>query len=168
MWDAVNGNPPSGVSAASDTNTTQIKNTNTADTTGNYDANMTSYTTAGLTAADTIRLVQSIYQIGSSSATNVSGAIRIVSNPAQGSEESKLAGAGFAIGTYGDGWHSFWGATQDSPSVTLGTSPVLRIGRRGTEAAELYCCGMRIAVEYIPGVAGVPIGWITTSRGTSW
>jgi hypothetical protein len=97
LFNAVDNDPPSGVSAASDTDLTQIKNTNTADTTGNYDTNLESYTTAGLTASDSITLVQSVLQVGSSSATNVSGAIQIVSNPAQGSEESKLMGEGSAI-----------------------------------------------------------------------
>lgn len=169
LFEAVNNSPPSGVAAGSATNTSQIKNTNTADVTGNYDADMESYTTAGLTAADTIALVQSIFQVGSSAATNITSAIRIVSNPAQGSEESKLSGTGAAIGTYGSEWHTHWGEAQDSPSVTLGTSPVLRFGRRGTEAAELHCCGMRIAVEYVPGEASTFVSRGTmTSRGVAW
>ena len=148
LWDAVNADTPAGVAFASATNTSQIKNTNTADTTGNYDANMESYTTAGVGATDTIVLVQSVTQVGSTG-EDITGAVQIVSNPAQSSEESKSMGAGSAMGSYGTAWESVWGAAQYAPVVVFGTQPVLRIGRRGTQPQELHCCGMRIAIEYV-------------------
>lgn len=151
LFDAVDSDPPAGAAAASATNASQIKNTNTADSSGNYSANLESYTTAGLGATDTVSVVQAVMQVGSSAAANVSAAVHVVSNPAQATEDSKTMGAGAAIGAYGTNWHSVWGTPQVSPSVSLGTSPVLRIGRRGTQAAELHCCGMRLAVEYVPG-----------------
>lgn len=151
LFDAVDNEPPAGVAFGSATNTSQIKNTNTADTTGNYDANLTTYANAGITDTDTIKLVQPFAHIGSSSATNVSGALRVVSNPA-GSEDAKTAGTGGAIGAYPSNWHSWWGTAITLPSVVLATSPVLRIGRRGSEASQIHCAGMRLAVEYAPTV----------------
>ena len=158
LWDAVDNGTPAGVAAGSATNTSQIKNTNTADVTGNYDANMESYTTAGIGATDTIVLVQSVAQVGTSAAVNVTNAIQIVSNPAQGAEETKTTGA-LVMGSYGTNWKSLWGAAQYAPTVVFATQPVFRIGRRGTEAAELHCCGMRIAVEYV--AVGTLVGTFT-------
>lgn len=155
LFDAVDGDPPAGVAAASATNTSQIKNTNTGDATGNYTANLKSYTTAGLGATDTVTLVQAVMQVGTSAAATVAGAMHVVSNPAQASEDSKTMGSGAAIGSYASNWHSVWGTPQISPSVSLGTSPQIRIVRRGTQAAELHCCGMRLAVEYVPGTAAI-------------
>jgi hypothetical protein len=47
LFDALDNTPPVGLALASATNTSQIKNV-TSDTTGNYDANLTDYTTAGV------------------------------------------------------------------------------------------------------------------------
>lgn len=153
LWDAVDANTPAGVATASATNTSQIKNTNTADTTGNYDVNLQSYDAAGIASTDTIVLVQSVLQVGDTG-TQISGARQIVSNPAQASEETLPSmGIGATIGSYGTNWESLWGTPQYSPTVTRATQPVLRIGRRGTQAAELHCCGMRLAVEVAPGAA---------------
>lgn len=152
LWDAVNNEPPSGAAAAS--NTSQIVDASTADTTGNYDANMESYIAGGVSAGSTVILVQSVFQVATTNTTTCSGAIRIVSNPAQAAEESKTMGAGVALGSWPTNWHTMWGAAQVSPAPTLATEPVLRIGRRGTQSTELHCCGMRIAVEYTPGAGG--------------
>jgi hypothetical protein len=152
LFDAVNNVPAAGLAAGSATNTSQIKNTNTADTTGNYDATMQSYTTAGLLSTDTITLLQPVAQHGTSAGVNVTGGLRVVSNPAE-AEESFSIGRGVAIGTYPTQWATWWGAAINSPSVTLGTQPVMRVGRRGVQAAEAHICGMRIAVEYTSGAA---------------
>lgn len=157
LFDAVDAGTPAGVAVGSATNTSQIKNTNTADVTGNYDANMQSYDAAGIPAGDRIVLVQSVIQAGNSGAT-VDGALQIVSNPAQGSEEAKAMGTATTVGSYGTNWQSIWGAAQYNPSVVRGTQPVLRVGRRGTQAAELHVCGMRLAVEVGPG--GADVAWL--------
>lgn len=167
LFEAVNNNPPVGVAPASATDASQIKNTNTADTTGNYDANMTSYATAGLTASHVVKLVQAVISGGSSSAsTGVPGAIRIVSNPAQGSEDSQNIGANVVAGTYPASWFYRYGTAIDDPSVTLSTQPVMRVGRRSTNPAEAHVCSMFIAVEYQTGLDSVlPDADITT---TGW
>lgn len=143
--------PTTGVATGSATDTTQIRNTNTADTTGNYDADMQSYTTAGFIAEDTIQKVQTVMLGGSSDTTYVTSAMQVVSNPAQGSEDSKLFGRGAAVGTFGSNWATHYGTAQDSPSVTLGTQPVVRVGRRGTESGAVHISAMLLAVDYLEG-----------------
>lgn len=145
LWDAVNALPPAGVAAASATNTSQIKNV-ASDAVGNYDANVQSYAAAGLIPSDRITLVQAVAPVGTSS-TGISGALKIVSNPTQSGEDTASHG-GTAIGTYGSNWGTHWGSPQTSPSVALGTQPVIRVGKRTASAVELHYCGMHLAVEY--------------------
>jgi hypothetical protein len=153
LFDAVDNTPAVGVASGSATDTSQVKNINTADTTGNYDANMTSYTAAGLVATDTITLVQGASGGGSSTTAVGNGALKIVSNPVQSGEDTNAFGAGSAIGSWGSNWEAKWGSAQYSPSVTLGTQPVLRVGRRTTAAMELHFCVMLLAVEYTQGAS---------------
>ena len=170
LWDAVNGDPPAGVATGSATNTSQIKNTNTADTTQSYDANMETYETAGLGASDTITLVQAVSQVGSTgSGFAVIGASAIVSNPNQGSEDAMNIGTGGVMATYPVEWSSRWTTAVVSPTVTLSSSPVMRVGRRDTQPAEAHLCGMRIVVEYVPGTGGIYMHRpIKQGRGVSW
>lgn len=152
LFEAVNNDPPVGTTLP--LNQTQIVDASTTDTTGNYDANMQSYSAAGIVAGSTVTVAQSVFQVGTNNTVTVSGAMRIVSNPAQASEDSKTIGNSAALGVWPSNWHTIWGTAQATPAPTLGTQPVLRIGRRGTQLTELHCCGMRIAVEYTPGGGG--------------
>ncbi len=157
LFDALNNTPPIGVGAASDTDLTQIKNP-VKDATGNYDANCTSYTTAGIGAGDTIEAVQSIVNHGfSATGTQLSGAVVIVSNPSGQTEQSFDFGDNSpttAMGTYPTGWANMVGPVTESPSVTLGTQPVVRVGRRtASKTTECDACFLGINVMYAPATA---------------
>lgn len=147
LYDAVNTNTPvPGVASGSATNTSQIKNTNTSDVTGNFDANMGAYST--INSIGTVALVQAAVLVGSHDTSFIDGALKIVSNPTQSGEDARLMGRGSAIGTFGSGWNAIWGTAQDNPSIVQGTSPVMRLGRRGTQTGHLHGTGMIMAVEY--------------------
>lgn len=153
LFGSVDNSPPVGVNVAADG--TQIKNL-TSTATGNYDANMTSYSTAGLVSTDTITLVQAFCDHGEEASPGTkNGAIQIVSNPAQVSEDSFIYGDDSgADGTWSTGWRTSWGTAQYGPSVTLATSPILRVGKRTATTREVHVDAMGIYVEYNNGAVG--------------
>jgi len=147
---AVDTLPPTGVADGSATDSTQIKNANTADTTGNYDALLQTYLAAQMPPGKYIKVAQSVAVVGSSTATDVSGASTIVANPAQAAEDTWATGRGAAIGTYGTNWRAVWGTAQLFSQATApnpAVAPVVRIGRRGTEAGSIECCFLAVAFE---------------------
>jgi hypothetical protein len=144
LFDAVNNDPPVGVAAASATDTSQVKNADTGDSTSNYDANMESYDAGGVPAGP-IRIAQTVISAAPSVSLGVTLATKIVSNPAQSGEFTQ--NHGLAAGTWGTDWGAGWGTAQVYPSVTRATEPVMRIGRRLAAAAEIHCCMMKLAVE---------------------
>jgi hypothetical protein len=152
LFGSVDNAPPIGSATPADG--TQIKNL-TGTATGNYDANVTSYTSAGITATDTITVVQSFVSSAEAITTGTKlGALQIVSNPAQAVEDSFTYGGDgtTAMGTWPSGWTRDYGAAQYNPSVTLGTSPVLRVGKRTNTTREVDVDCMGIYVEYIQGL----------------
>lgn len=148
LFDAVNNTPPVGV-ADTGTNTSQIRDP-TSSTTDNYDANMTSYSTAGIQASDKINAVQWNIAHGAASATSPpSRAGRLVSNPAEGGDTT-LTTPSSAVGTFHTNWFYEKGPVNAVPSVTLGTSPVLRVGKRTASTRVVDVCAMFIYVDYTP------------------
>jgi hypothetical protein len=149
LFGSVENNPPAGTTTPADG--TQIKNL-TSTTTGNYDANMTTYTAAGLAAGDTVTLVQAVCDHGEGIATNTKlGALQIVSNPAQAVEDGFTYGDDVGgVGAWPNNWRGFFGIAQVAPSVTLGTAPVLRVGKRTASTREVEVDLMAIMVEYVP------------------
>jgi hypothetical protein len=127
LFDAVNNTPPVGVATGSATNTSQIKDT-TNNTTDTYDANVTTYTAAGMPANGTVVGVQAFAVFSYS--TNVAniGGIQITSNPVIA--ESTFS-ASFTAGTYPSGWSCVTTVWSENPSVTAGTAPIVRF-RKGT------------------------------------
>lgn len=155
LFGSVDNSPPAGIGTAADG--TQIKNiTNT--TTGNYDANMTTYTAAGLASGDTITLVQALCDHAEGAATNTKlGALQIVSNPAQAVEDGFTFGDDSgADGTWPTNWRTRWGTAQYAPSVTLGTAPVARVGKRDASTREVCVDAMAIYVDYVQATGPPP------------
>lgn len=148
LWDAVNNKPPVGV-AANGTDSSQIRNS-ASDSSGNYDATMTPYVTAGIQRTDTITLVQAVADVGCNSATSTTGALFLVSNPAEGAETSLSFSTGGIAGTWPTNWGRRMNAVIYSPSVTKTTSPVLRVGKRQATTRIAMVDHMTIIVEYIP------------------
>jgi hypothetical protein len=152
LFDAIDNTPPVGATF-NGTNTSQIINA-ASDTTGNYDANLTDYLTAGIRAADTITLVQPLWALGCSSATATNMARLLVSNPQSNGGTESTQSTGSIAGTYGSAWRqpSNISHTVYSPSVTLGTQPVIRLGKRTATTRVVGACFMGAYVEYIPAI----------------
>lgn len=145
---------PTGKAVASETNTSQIKSVlNSA--TDNYDANMTSYTAAGIGSTDTITLVVAAcnHAEGTTTGTKL-GALKIVSNPAQSTEDGFTYGSdGTAAGAFPTNWVTTQGSTQYSPTVVKGTAPVVRVGKRSSTNNEVDVDMLALTVEYVAGAA---------------
>jgi len=156
LYDAVNNTPP--VGSATESDTTQIEHAGgAAGTTDAYDANMTTYTTAGVGASDTVIALRGVIAWGEDIATGTkllswSG----VSNPSWTGESSIDVSTGHgsgAVGTYGTGtdyWNERQSAVVTSPSVTLGTSPVMRVVRPETASRVASVCFMGMYVAWTP------------------
>lgn len=139
LWDGVNNVPAAGVASASETNTTNIESaTNSA--TDNYDANCTTYTTAGMIYRDHVEAVYAFAKHGEDAATGTkSGAVQITSNPAEGAETSFTYGNnGGAHGADPTLWQTTYTAITSAPTVTLASAPVLRVGKR-TATTRTVC-----------------------------
>src|SRR5262249_20714242 len=98
LWDAIDNTPPVGGASAAGTNTSQTHN-GTKATTGNYDVNLTSYTTSGIGACDSITLVVGLWNAGGAATGSV---VSIQSNPALGSTSTLSTST---PGTYPTGWN---------------------------------------------------------------
>jgi hypothetical protein len=156
LYDAVNNTPPIGHST--ETNLTQIEHPGgSATSNDDYDANMESYTTGGIGASDTIKLVVPVCIHGEDVSTGTKIlATQVVSNPAGTLNNQFNAGddAG-ALGIYPSFWKPGSEDAVYAPTPTLGTSPVMRVRRllaTGTRVASV--CGMFLMVEYVPAPVG--------------
>jgi hypothetical protein len=156
LFDAVNNTPPIGT--ATETDLTQIEHAGgAAGTTDAYDANMTTYSTAGINSGDTVLAVQLFAAHGEDIATGAKLlAFSVVSNPAIASSGNVTAGDATptALGTYPTEWGITYGTLTTSPSVTLGTSPVMRSLRPETASRVASVCFMGMNVAWTP--AAVP------------
>jgi hypothetical protein len=159
LYDAVNNTPPIGHST--ETNLTQIEHPGgSATSNDDYDANMESYTTGGIGASDTIKVVVPVCIHGEDVSTGTKIlATQVVSNPAGTLNNQFNAGddAG-ALGIYPSFWKPGSEDAVYAPTPTLGTSPVMRVRRllaTGTRVASV--CGMYLMVEYVPAPSGVSI-----------
>lgn len=154
LFDAVNNTPP--VGTASETNTTQIEHAGGAGgTTDRYDANMTTYTTAGIASGDTINVMQ-FFDVDGEDVTTGTKLLNfeVLSNPVMASPGNVTAGndAG-GLGTYPSFWSVHRSGMTYNPSVTVGTSPVMRVRRPETATRVASVCFMGIYVSYTPAAA---------------
>ena len=171
LFAAADNRPPAGVADASMTNASQIKNaTGSNPATGgaaeDYHATLTTYSAAGIGASDTVTVVQAICVHGENVGTGTkTGALKIVSNPAQGSESTFTYGddAG-AVAAFPDAWRTHWSASITAPSVTLGTAPVLLVGKRTSTTRVVSVALMGVYVEYVP--ASGPATYTETGSAT--
>lgn len=158
LWDAVNNTPPVGIAdTTGSTGLHQIRNaTNNASV--NYDANLTTYTTAGVNPGDTILAVDPRCSTGAPVSTGAKqGTFGVVSNPTIANVALAAGGtsgafwSGTAAGTFATGWKLSSGTFTTSPSVTLGTSPVLRITQVTGSTRIAMLCFMAMYVAWTPG-----------------
>jgi hypothetical protein len=154
LYDALNNLPPVGVAAGSDTNTSQIQNAQNA---SNQDGlfNLRSYADAGITSFDSVMNVMALLVHGEGVTTGTkAGDVWISSNPAQaaGAAAFNYGDDLGAAGAYpGNKWQASYGAVATSPSVALGTSPVLTIRKTTATSRETHVCLAGAYVEYRPG-----------------
>jgi hypothetical protein len=158
LWDAVNNTPPAGVASASETATTNIEYP--ASTTEDYIANLETYTTLGVGAADTVLAVQSVVRHGEDVGTNTKtmqncGAL---TNPTVAGATVTFGNDGGAHGAEVGLWITAFGTLTTSPSVTLGTSPTIRASR--TSEARVGCIDfMGMLVAWTPAAAKTAISF---------
>lgn len=147
-WECVNNIPPAGLDEVSQTSTSAIEHfsSNGSGALSQYDANMESYTAAGLPAGHRVALIRMIVAHAEDRATGSNnGALQIVSNPAEAAETAFVFGldAG-AAGTYPTNWRTAWTAITEYPSVAAGTAPVARVAKRTATTRPVACCFMGI------------------------
>lgn len=155
LYEAVNNKPPIGT--ATETDLTQIEHAGVAaGTTDAYDANLATYSTAGVGASDTVLAVQLVAAHGEDISTGAKLlAFSVESNPAVASSGNVTAGDATptTLGTFPTEWGIHFGTLTTSPSVTLGTSPVMRALRPETVSRVASVCFMGLLVAWTPAVA---------------
>jgi len=161
LYTSVDNVPPNGV--ADSTSATyaenQIRNA-TAAASSNYDVNLETYTTLGITSQDTLLSVMPVVVTAAPVATQAkAGKVGNASNPAittidLAANSSNATATNFwngtAAGTFATGWKVSPGTLTTSPSVTLGSSPVMRITQVTSSTRIADVCFMGLVVAWTP------------------
>lgn len=130
IYDAVDNIPPAGV-AHSDVDANNLKYIFNANSTvpSSYDANVQSYTAAGLPTGGRVKAVLATGRYSTDSLTGTNdGQIEGVSNPAIAATTISFEEAGAVAGADAtQGWLTRSGTVSADPSVTAGTQPVVRV-----------------------------------------
>ncbi len=168
---AVKNTPPLGVAdLAAGSDTKQIRNASSA--TADYDTGLDSYTTAGISANDTINVVvPHIITAAPVTTAAKTGQLVLVSNPAGATDSFSTFYSGVNAGTYATGWKTTIGTPQYAPSVTLGTRPVLRADITGGTATRIaMVCSMGMYVDYTPAPIRAPeiVALQAVNRSAVW
>lgn len=154
LFNPVSTRPPPGVVSASETDSTNIESASNTGT-ANYIANLTTYSTAGIVAADTILAVRLLIQEGEDISTGVkTGSYESTANPVIASATFTFGNAS-AHGTSPTNW-SFQSVVAASPSVTLGSSLTMKVIKTDTTTRVACVDFMGAYVAYTPGVTRVP------------
>lgn len=159
LFNALKNVPPVGLAAGSETNTSQINNTNA---TGNqaYTVNIESYTTFGITNQTLVACCPVTFGgVGTAVSTTLGIAC---TNPTQSSHTGAFS---TAIGTFPTNWgnplnyfNNLNGGVNPS-GVALGTQPTITLNKVTAAATELDSCFAGMNVEVLPAtvVATTPI-----------
>jgi hypothetical protein len=154
IYTAVANTPPVGV-AHSDVdanNQAYVFNAANVGSDSNYDVNCQTYTAGGIDADDTVLVTQALVRATTASTTGTNNfGIQSVSNPADAGATTGLnLETGAAGGTDPTGWKSYRTPVQYAPSVTKGTSPVVRAIRTQTGITRAHQVDlMGLLVEYL-------------------
>ena len=153
---AITNTPP--VGSATPTNTSQIRNTDASgdNATDEYRANLTTYSNAGIVAADTITLLHPVINDGQEVATGTkTGSFGLQSNPSQTYLAFTYCDDVGASGTFPTNWRWHRGTVEYAPSVTLASNPVMAVRKTDTGTRMAWVDGLFMYVEYVP-FAGIP------------
>jgi len=169
-FEAVNNTPPVGT-VTPEATTAAISNNVSGATSPNCDMNMATYASAGIAGRDLVNLVMPLIWHGEDVATGTkTGTNQIVSNPAGSASSTFNYGNDVgAVNTFPTNWRYSTSGSVAGPTVTVGTSPVLRVSKTdtGTRAADV--CFMGLYVDYTPGVAAEMIKvQQAINRSASW
>lgn len=163
LWQSVDNTPPTGIADTTASAGHQIRNATSA--TANYDANLAAYSTAvasgggGMATGDTVNCVQPLTNTGAPVVTAAkTGSVGTVSNPAITNTAFTAGGtaaanfwSGVTAGTYPTGWKWERGTMTHAPSVTLATSPVMRVSITGGTSTRIAMVdAMFLHVDYTP------------------
>lgn len=151
LFESLNNTPPTGISGS--TNGTKIKNA-TSTTTQVYQANLETYTAAGLVEGDVVKVAMPIFRISNSTTTARSLGLEGVSNPAI---TEKLANtiSGTAVGTDPTGWTTQAGNVVYNPSLTFGTAPVVQVRKNAASTNVVAVDMLMMYVSYEPANSNV-------------
>lgn len=157
LWDAVNNQPPT--AGADPGTTTQIRNA-TSNANVNYDATMQTYTVGGVGAFDTMIAVQPVIATAAPVATSAKlGTVGNVSNPTIANVNLAAGGtagafwSGVTAASFSTGWKTSGGTIAASPSVILGTAPVMRVQQVTASTRIAMVAYMALRIAWTPGVA---------------
>jgi hypothetical protein len=155
LYDALDNLPPAGLTTETDTSQIESADSSGDNTTDEYIANMTTYTAAGITAADKIEAIVGFVSHSEDVSTGAkTGKFRILSNPV----DAGLVTFTFS-GTVGGTCTNYnanpttwsWDRTAviENPSVTLGTAPTMAVRKTdtGTRVAQVCMLCMYVAVS---------------------
>jgi hypothetical protein len=169
LWECVNNTPPIGIADTTSSTTSDQNRNATASANSNYDANLTTYTTAGIASGDTINVLDPIVATAAPVTTSAKqGTVGVSSNPVIANVALSATGtsgafwAGATAGTYPTGWKASHGTATYAPSVTLGSSPVLRITQVTSSTRIAMVCFMGLYVDYTPAPAAGQVPYISS------
>jgi hypothetical protein len=173
LFASVSNTPPIGIAdTTSGGGTHQLRNA-TSNANVNYDANLTTYTTAGIGASDTVNVLVPMVATAAPVATSAkAGTYGISANPAIANVSLGAGGtagafwSGVAAGTYPTGWKWSFGTTTYAPAVTLGSSPVARITQVTSSTRIADVCAMGMYVDYTPATTKAPPFQARTARNS--
>jgi hypothetical protein len=154
---AVDNTPPLGVAdLAVGSDPKQIRNA-TSNANDSFDATMTTYAAAGVAAADTVlAILPSTHTAAPVTTSAKSGTVGVASNPTIANVALKTDGlfwSGVTAGTWPTGWKASVGTLTLSPSVTVGTAPVMRITQVTSSTRIAMVCFMAMSVAWTPAAA---------------
>jgi hypothetical protein len=146
LFEAVNNIPPAGLDNASATSTSQIENA-VSTTVQEYDATMTTYSAAGIGAADTITAIYALIEGGNSSTTGSDTiGVSVESNPVIAETTPSID---VNDGTFPTGWLRGATGIEENPTVTIGTAPVMSVRKNIASTRVSTVCFMGMYVSYV-------------------
>lgn len=147
LFGSLDNIPPNGKAIPADG--TQIKNITGGSS--NYDANLEILQNVGVLPTDILTVAQGFCKhVEAVDAGSKTGAVALISNPIGvgentfifGNDNGKMTDWSYVLST----WVSSWTNAEVNPSMGLGVSPVMRVGKRTTGSVDF--CSMGIYVEY--------------------
>jgi hypothetical protein len=147
LFGSVDNTPPTGVATSGSGATNQIENPISG--AANYDANLASYTTAGVGAGDTVKAIYTVIEAGSSSTTGSDTITHaMVSNPAIAANGTNSVD--IVAGTYPASWNRGQGTITEDPTIVKATQPVMRVSKTASVTRIHSVCFMGLMVSYSP------------------